>query len=141
MLTHSHSGLRWVAIALLIVAIINSITNKNSYTKKDKMICLFAMITLHIQLLIGAILYYTSGKINFSSGWMKQELYRFFGMEHLVGMIIAIVLITMGYSKSKKTSDVAKKNKTIFFYYTLGLIIILLFIPWPFRISLGGGWF
>jgi membrane protein DedA with SNARE-associated domain len=106
------------------------------------MINLFALITVHTQLLIGLVQYFfTSSKTNFSSGWMKVELYRFYGMEHLVGMLIAIVLITVGYSKSKKAATDAEKFKKIKVFYLVGLILILASIPWPFRTALGGSWF
>jgi uncharacterized membrane protein len=140
-LNHAHSGLRWVVLILLLLAIANAFTAK-TYEKKHKMINLFALITVHTQLLIGLVQYFfTSSKTNFSSGWMKVELYRFYGMEHLVGMLIAIVLITVGYSKSKKAATDAEKFKKIKVFYLIGLILILASIPWPFRTALGGSWF
>ena len=96
MIVHAHSGLRWMVISLLVYAIYNAVTGKNSYEKKDKMINLFAMISLHIQLLLGLILYYTSGNVSFDAGWIKNPILRFYGMEHLMGMLIAIILITIG---------------------------------------------
>ncbi len=122
-LNHAHSGLRWVVLILLLLAIANAFTAK-TYEKKHKMINLFALITVHTQLLIGLVQYFfTSSKTNFSSGWMKVELYRFYGMEHLVGMLIAIVLITVGYSKSKKAATDAEKFKKIKVFYLVGLIL------------------
>ena len=74
MLVHAHSGLRWLVLGLLIYAIYNAFVDKRSYEKKDKMINLFAMISLHIQLLLGLILYYTSGNVSFEEGWMKNPI-------------------------------------------------------------------
>ena len=105
------------------------------------MINLFALITVHLQLLIGLFQYFLSDKVQFIDGWMKNPLLRFYGMEHLVGMLLAITLITIGYSKAKRRENYIDKFKAIRIFYTLGLIIILLFIPWPFRSILGGGWF
>ncbi|MFM6936018.1 MAG: hypothetical protein ACKOXP_11290 [Flavobacteriales bacterium] len=140
-LTHAHSGLRWVAIILLLLAIVQAFTSK-TFEKKHKLISLFAMVTLHIQLVIGLIQYFfTSSKTNFASGWMKIEQFRFFGMEHLVGMLAAIVLITMGYSKSKKMETAEDKFKKIKVFYLIGFLLILASIPWPFRTALGGSWF
>lgn len=140
-LNHAHSGLRWVALVLLLLAIVNAFTAK-TFEKKHKMINLFALITIHTQLLTGLVQYFfTSSKTNFSSGWMKVEIYRFYGMEHLVGMLIAIVLITIGYSKSKRASTDAEKFKKIKVFYLIGFILILASIPWPFRTALGGSWF
>lgn len=139
-LVSAHSGLRWIALILLILAIYNAFTAK-SYEKKHRLVNLFAMVSLHTQLLIGLVLYFTSAKVQFVDGWMKSALYRFFGMEHLVGMLIALVLVTIGHSKSKKATESAAKFKAIKLWYVLALILILAFIPWPFRTALGGAWF
>ncbi len=142
-LAHTHSGLRWVALLLLLYAIINAARSLSSgrYEKKDKMINLFAMVFLHIQLLLGIVLMFVSAKVNFAQGWMKVDLYRFFGMEHLLGMTIAIALVTIGRSKAeKKRKGTRDKHKQILVTYTIALIIILAMIPWPFREALGGRW-
>ena len=140
-LTHAHSGLRWVAIILLLLAIVNAFTAK-SFEKKHKMINLFTMITLHTQLIIGLVQYFiTSGKVKFFDGWMKEAAFRFYGMEHLMGMLIAIVLITVGYSKSKRGTTDSEKFKPIKLFYLIGFILIIASIPWPFRTALGGSWF
>ncbi|NBX38759.1 MAG: cytochrome B [Flavobacteriia bacterium] len=135
-----HSGLRWIILILLVLAIINAFSAK-TFEKKHKMINLFAMIALHTQLLIGLVLLKSSGKVNFGEGWMKDSIYRFYGMEHLAGMVIAIALITFGYVKSKKGTTPAEIYKPIKLFYVIGLILILASIPWPFRANLGGAWF
>jgi hypothetical protein len=141
MLVHSHSGLRWLVLGLLIYAIYNAATNKTSYEKRDKMINLFAMISLHIQLLLGLILYYTSGNVSFESGWMKNAVTRFYGMEHLLGMLLAIIVVTVGRKMAEKQEEPEQKNKKILVWYTIGLVLILASIPWPFREALNGSWF
>jgi uncharacterized membrane protein len=139
-LVSAHSGLRWIALILLLLAIYNAFT-ANNYEKKHRLVNMFAMISLHTQLLIGLALYFTSAKVQFTEGWMKVAMYRFYGMEHLMGMLIAIVLVTIGHSKSKKATESAAKFKAIKLWYVLALILILAFIPWPFRTALGAGWF
>jgi len=141
MLVHSHSGLRWLVLGLLIYAIYNAAVNKTSYEKRDKMINLFAMISLHIQLLLGLILYYTSGNVSFDSGWMKYAVTRFYGMEHLLGMLLAIIVVTVGRKMAEKQEEPEQKNKKILVWYTIGLFLILASIPWPFREALNGSWF
>lgn len=147
-LVHAHSGLRWVALFLLIFAIINAARSQASgrYEKKDKMINLFAMVMLHIQLLIGLALYFLSPKVQFVEGWMSSDvaggMYRFYGLEHFLGMIIAIAVVTMGRSKAeKKLKGTRDKHRRIMISYAIGLLIILASIPWPFREALRGSWF
>lgn len=136
-LVSSHSGLRYIALGLLLYAIINAMMSKSKgqYLKKDKMINLFAMVFLHVQLLLGLILYFTSntGKMSFGPGWMSDKIYRFYGLEHISMMILAIVLVTIGRKKAEKESNPRKKHSKIVLWYTIGLILILAAIPWPFR--------
>lgn len=140
---HAHSGLRWLALALLVIAIINALSNKNknTYAKKDKLINLFAMVTLHIQVTIGIVVAFLSGKINYSEGWMKNPMFRFFGMEHILLMVSATILITIGRKKAEKIENLSQRNSKIALWYTFVLILILAGIPWPFRTALGGSWF
>lgn len=139
-LISAHSGLRWIALILLLLAIFNAFSAKD-YQKKHRLINLFTLITFHTQLLLGAALYFFSDKVQFVKGWMQEDQYRFFGMEHLAGMLLAIIAITIGYSKSKKGQDAQAKFKAIKIWYVLALILVLAFIPWPFRTALGAGWF
>lgn len=138
----AHSGLRWIVLILMIVAIFNALSGKNKgYAKKDKMINLFTMVSFHTQFLVGLILYFVSGKVSHASGWMKDAVLRFFGMEHVLMMLLAMVFITLGYVKSKNKDTDAAKHKVIFTFYVLAFILVLAGIPWPFRENLGAGWF
>ncbi len=144
-LLHSHSGLRWVALILLLAAIFNAARSQSSgtYEKKDKLLNLFSMVMLHIQLLIGLALYFMNerSKVIYAEGWISESSYRFYGLEHIVAMLIAITVITLGRKKAEKLKNTRDRHRTILRWYTVGLIIILLSIPWPFRTALGGAWF
>jgi heme A synthase len=142
MLVHAHSGLRWLALALLVFAIVKAFGGIRSgkYEKSNKMVNLFAMILLHIQVTLGAVLAFTTEKQFYVEGWMKSSYNRFFGIEHIVMMVLAAVLITIGRKKAEKNEDLSKRNRTIAVWYTVGLILILAAIPWPFR-GFGNGWF
>lgn len=136
-LSHAHSGLRWVVLVLLVTAIAQAFGNKETaLTKGNRKIALFAMIFTHIQLLIGLALFFISNKVNLSEPFLTAAT-RFYTVEHLAGMLIAIALITIGHSKAKKSGSF----KPIATFYLIGLIIILASIPWPFREGLAGGWF
>lgn len=141
-LVRAHSGLRYVVLILILLAIYKAFTAKDKpFTDGDRKIALFAMISCHVQLLIGLILYFGNNWYSPPEGFMKVTMFRFFALEHLVAMILAIALITIGHSKSKKAESDKKKFKSIAVYYTIGLIVILASIPWPFRESLARGWF
>lgn len=143
MLKHAHSGLRWVVLLLLIVAIANALMKWRSgktYTDGDRKITLFTMIGAHVQLILGLILYFISPAVKFNEYTMSDKVLRFYSVEHLTIMILAIALITIGYSQAKKKVEAAQKFRATFIYYLIGLLLILAGIPWPFRFP-GAGWF
>ncbi len=140
-LIHAHSGLRWVVLVLLVAATFKALMkwrSNVSYSEGDRKLNLFTMISMHVQLLLGLALIFMSDKVNFSQ--MKDAMYRFFSVEHSVMMLLAIALVTIGHSKAKKATDDAKKFKTIFTFYLIALLLVLVAIPWPFR-GWGNGWF
>ena len=138
-LLHSHSGLRWVLLILLVATIFSVMGKRNGkvpFTAQDKKLSLFTLIAAHLQALLGLTSYFFSTKVEFSANTMTNPTFRFFTMEHTLMMLIAIILITLGYGKAKKGNA-----NGVFWYYLIALVIILVAIPWPFRSELGGGWF
>lgn len=132
-LKHLHSGWRYVVLALILIAIIAAFAGwfgKNNYTNGNRKLNLFAMISMHIQLLIGLVLYFISPKVNLGDfgGAMKDSVSRYWAVEHIMMMIIAVVLITIGHSKSKKALTGVNKHKAVAIFYTISLIIILVAI-------------
>lgn len=134
-LLHAHSGLRWLVLVLLIAAIVHAFMKKDvGLDNQNRKLALFAMISVHVQLLIGLVLYFISPKVQFSGDVMTQDIGRFYTIEHLLGMLLAIAIITVGNIKGKKTESF----KPIAIYYLIGLVLIFVSIPWPFR-NLGAG--
>lgn len=137
-LLHAHSGLRWLVLIALVVALFQTFSRRGtSGNIMETKSVLFTFILSHIQLLLGIILYFISPKVIFGGDTMSNSLIRFFTVEHLIGMLIAIILITMGYIKAKNAE--LPFNKA-FNFYIAAFILILISIPWPFR-ELGAGWF
>ena len=134
-LTSAHSGLRWIVILFLILAIIKSLAKE--YSNANKKLNLFTMIFSHLQLLIGVILYFISPKVQFSASTMSNSMLRFFTMEHAIMMLLYVVLITVG----KKKADLNKSNKSTLIFFGIAFLVLMAGIPWPFRSELGGSWF
>ncbi len=137
-LLHSHSGLRWILLILLIMTIASVFgkrSGKVAFTDGDRKLSLFTLISAHLQAVLGLVLYFFSQKVDFSATTMSSPVHRFFTVEHALMMLIAVILITIGYGKAKKANA-----RGVFVYYLLALIVILVAIPWPFRTALGAGW-
>ena len=128
-----HSGWAYLALLLLVFAVINSVigmSSKKEFTTKDRKIALFGLIATHIQLVVGLILYFVSPLGKAAFGNMSDSALRLTSLEHPLVNIIAIVLITIGWSKHKRATESQAKFKSIVIFYGLGLVFILSRIPW-----------
>jgi hypothetical protein len=141
---HAHSGWRWIALVLLILAVLKmnmGMKKGSTYTDKDRKLGLFTLIAFHLQFVGGLILFFVSPKVQFVGGMMGNKMLRFFTVEHTLMMLIAAVLVTIGYSKAKRADSDKKKFKMQALFFTVALILVLAAIPWPFREALGANWF
>lgn len=133
-----HSYWAYLVLIVLIIAVVNAlikIFGDKEYGAKDFRIALFTLIVSHIQLLVGLILYFVSPRLQAFSelgmgGVMKDSILRLYLVEHPFINIIAIALITIGYSKHKKKLTSKAKLKPIAIFYTIALLLILSRIPW-----------
>jgi hypothetical protein len=134
-LKHFHSYVAYLVLLLLTIAVLHavlSLVNKRPFTATSKKFTLFGLVSAHVQLLFGFFLYFTSpmGFSNLSGETMGNSLSRLFALEHPLTMVLGIVLITIGYSKAKRTADDRTKFKLIAWCYGIGLVLILSRIPW-----------
>ena len=129
-LLHLHNLLRWVILIAILVAIVQLLMNKNAL-KASKVL----LISAHTTLVLGLYQYFF-GAIGFAliksmgmAAVMKDNLARFWAVEHIFSMVLAIILITIGHVKYKKGGS----SKTTLILYILALLLIFAAIPWPFR--------
>ena len=133
-----HSGWAYITLIILIFAVVNALiglTSKKEFKDKDLRVSLFTLIVAHLQLIIGFIAYFLSAQFAFvldhgMGAAMKEPDIRLFVVEHPLMMILAITVITIGFSKHKKQSTDNGKFKTIALYYGIALIFVLSRIPW-----------
>ena len=139
-----HNILRWIILLLLLVNIIRHAgAIKKPFSNTDKQLGLWLMIAAHITLLVGLYQWFVGGlglqniKTNGIKPVMQNGMYRFFAVEHAVGMIIAIIIITVARGVFRKNISDNKKHKRCLTLYVLALLIILAFIPWPGMENIG----
>ena len=133
MIQSIHSTLAYAVLAVVAIAAINAflgLSSKRNFTKNDRSLSLVALILSHIQLLVGLVLWATSPLGKDAMSQMSNAAMRLTAVEHPLVNIIAIVLITIGWSKHKKEESSNGKFKKIGIFYVLGLLLILSRIPW-----------
>ncbi|WP_375582512.1 hypothetical protein [Cyclobacterium xiamenense] len=132
---HLHSFLAYIVLAGLLfsifAALFGALGNK-AFSEKDRKFGLVGMILAHVQLLIGIVLYFLSplGFANLSGEAMGDSMSRLYALEHPLINILAVALITVGYSRAKRLSESKSKFRSIYLFYGIGFILILSRIPW-----------
>jgi len=141
-----HNILRWVILLLMLLSLVQSFlgwSRRRELREADVRLFLFTLIAAHTTLLIGLILLLFGRFGILSSGLppgvelMKDRFYRFFWVEHPTGMILAVILITVGRGAVKKQIPDPVKYKKVFWFFLAALILILATIPWPGREIVG----
>jgi uncharacterized membrane protein len=131
---HLHSLLRYLVLILLIISIVKAISGLKSKGKViNNNIEFYTLITFHIQVLIGLVLYFISPVVQSALIDIGESMgiadLRFKILEHPLIMLIAAVFVTLGYTKSKNKTDVKAFSKTILIYYGIALLLVLSRIP------------
>lgn len=135
-----HKALFFVVMTLGLAVLVRGamgLSAKTEFTETDRKMGLFFLISNHTQLLIGLVLYLFLSPFGLNaitglgmSAVMKNPEYRQIAVEHITTNIIAIILITVGYSKNKRAFGDVAKHKNALIFYGLGLLLLLSRIPW-----------
>ncbi len=137
-LLHLHNFMRWIILLFLLIALIQAFTKKPGLQKTS----LWLLIAAHITLLVGLYQYFMGAygyKLIQQNGFgavMKDSALRFWAVEHITGMLLAIILITIARGKAKRNN-----YSTASWLYLIALILILAVVPWPFREVIARPWF
>ncbi|MBL4678510.1 MAG: hypothetical protein JKY70_20265 [Mucilaginibacter sp.] len=134
-----HSVMRWVVLISLLTAIYKACDGYMKgrvFSNADNALRHWTATIAHIQLMVGMLVYTQSPNAKFS---FKQPVFYghitptfFFGVLHLLMMLSAIVLITVGSATAKRKAGDRQKFKTMLIWFGIALLVILLAIPWPF---------
>ncbi|GAB1444538.1 MAG: hypothetical protein KF860_04565 [Cyclobacteriaceae bacterium] len=130
-LLHTHSGLRYIVLLLLVIVVAKSLVgllSNKSFEKADEKLTLWLMIATHTQLLVGLVLFFVSPFVKFGGDTMKDSVIRYWTVEHSFIMLIAIVLITLARTSTKKIAEDRAKHKRVFILSASALVLILLAI-------------
>ena len=126
-----HSGLRWLILLAVVVAVLKSLIGLfggGKYSKFDKIVAVSFVGMMHLQLVIGLVLYFFYSP--FVTYNMSDPVQRFWSVEHIALMLFAVVAAQVGRSISKKTQDDQVKFRFQSIFFTISLVLMLLGIPW-----------
>ncbi|GAB4031951.1 hypothetical protein [Spirosoma jeollabukense] len=134
-----HNALRWLVLGSLLATLASAYSGwlrPRSYRPADQTLRVVATSIAHTQLIVGIYLYTISPIISyywkFHPSFGEAREFSFFSLIHISLMLIAVVVMTVGSSTAKRLKNDRQKFKTTAIYFTIGLVIILVAIPWPF---------
>jgi hypothetical protein len=134
-----HSWLRWIVILAGLAVVggaVGGVSTRRAWLPVDDRRLLLFTTSLDVQLLIGLILYVFLSPVT-QSGFddmrltMRDSVLRFFVVEHLAGMMIAVALAHVGRARARKASDAVGRHRTVLLFVGLAMVALLLSIPWP----------
>jgi hypothetical protein len=142
-----HNLLRWVVVITALLAIGRALAGwlgKRPWTALDRKAGLWFTIAMDVQVLVGLILYFFLSPITLAAlrnfgGAMSESSLRYFAVEHIIMMIIALVLAHVGSARARKAANDLAKHRNAAIWFILAFLIILAAIPWPF-LAVGRPW-
>lgn len=138
-LLSAHSLIRWFVLAAILITLIRSyygwLLNK-PFIQSDNILRIITLSVAQIQATIGLVLYCISPIIkhffNHFKDAVHEKEFRFFGMEHSLMMLTAVVLISIASISCKKQQTDRQKFKILAIWFSIAVLIILFSIPWNF---------
>lgn len=135
-----HSWLRWIVVALGLFAAISAFRARSSgrdYSRIDDRRGLFFVIALDIQVSLGLTMYLFLSpitRLGFQDpgGAMRSSVLRFFLIEHVVSMSLALIAAHVGRIRTRRATSHADKHQRAASGALIALLCVLVGIPWPF---------
>jgi hypothetical protein len=134
-----HSWIRWLVILSGLAALggaVGGLSSRRAWLPVDNARLAIFGTSLDVQLLLGLILYIFLSPVT-HSGFadmgltMRDPILRFFVIEHMVGMLVAVALTHVGRARVRKKSEASARHRTVLIFIGIAMVAILLSIPWP----------
>ncbi|MFM7154519.1 MAG: hypothetical protein ACKOZV_10390, partial [Bacteroidota bacterium] len=126
-----HSYNRYLILAALVYVLYRSWTGwkgNRAFEKGDNTASVALLGLAHLQLVLGLVQYFGfSAYVNFSdmAATMKNPITRYFSVEHITIMILAIAAVQVGRTLSKKAADDTEKHKKLAIWTTIAAVLVV----------------
>jgi hypothetical protein len=134
-----HSLVRWLVLLTGLLAVLRGISgwrSRRTWTIPDERAGFWFITTLDLQFVLGLLLYVALSPITHAAfqdfgAAMQDKVARFWAVEHITGMVIAITLAHIGRARIHRSGNDQRRHKLAVIFFTLALLVILASIPWP----------
>jgi hypothetical protein len=135
----THSWLRWVVVLTAVLVIVRALAGaraKRPWSASDDRASRLFVIALDLQFLLGLVLYFALSPItraalqDFGEA-MRIGAVRYWAVEHVFGMVVALAFAHAGAARVRKTADAVARHRVAAVFFILAFLAIAASIPWP----------
>jgi hypothetical protein len=134
-----HSYMRWVVLVLALITVARALSGwraRRPWTATDEAASRWFVVAFDLQFTIGLLLYVavsplTRAALGNIGEAMQSSVLRFWAVEHVFGMVIALALAHIGRARASRERDSAGRHRLVFIWAGLALVAMLVSIPWP----------
>ena len=132
-----HTWVRWAVVLTGLLAVARSVTRGDVWTRADTRVARLFVGAVDLQMSLGLILYlavspFTRAAFARFSVAMRDPVLRFWSVEHITGMIVAVTLVHLGHVRTRRVTDPVSRHRAVLWWFGAGLVVMLITIPWPF---------
>ncbi|MBX3102705.1 MAG: hypothetical protein KF690_09370 [Bacteroidetes bacterium] len=134
-----HSLLRWGVLLSLVFAVCwayRGLWKDRKFTAFSNRVRHWTATLAHVQLVVGFTLYFESPTVRYFWGHLREAVQDtemlFFGGIHMLLMFVSVTCISLGSAFAKRQATDRSRYKTLLIWYAIGLLLLLIAIPWPF---------
>lgn len=135
----AHSLLRWLVLGLALIVCVRSLVawwRNGAWQTADERFHTALLRVVDIQFLLGLLLYVFLSPLP-RTFWMnlgdamKEPVLRFYGLEHVLAMVVGIAVLHIGRTRSMAAATGALRHRRVWISTLAALVIIMMMIPWP----------
>lgn len=132
-----HAWVRWAVLLTGLLAVGRAATMRPVWTPADTRVARLFVGALDLQMSLGLILYLAVSPLTQAafarfSFAMRDNVLRFWAVEHITGMLVAVTLVHVGHVRSRQMTEPASRHRALLRWFGAGLAVIVITMPWPF---------
>lgn len=134
-----HSWIRWIALVAGVGATLGVLRDKARFSDSlaDRW-GMALMMALDIQMLLGLMLYLAISPnmqaiLNHFRDSMTFPASRFWAVEHISSMMLAVILVHLGRVLARNAATPAAKRMRLLICFGLATTLMIVGMPWPGR--------
>lgn len=133
-----HNVLRWVVLLLAILVLVRmfgGLLARRGWLEFDGKVGRWFTISMDVQLLVGLVLYFVLSPLTTTAfrnmgEVMGNSALRFFVVEHIFLMVVAVVFAHVGTSLVRRAATDQARFRRGAIWYTLAILLVIAAIPW-----------